>query len=181
MWYCILRNPEERSTFFNNIDKIQLEKEVVYASVKEEDVVLHCYLLEHFGINDFSLDPFGDYGLDRDEDAWRFYINIGAYRLMMWLKDARDGFVHADKYIPPLDVLLVWHAFLQDPSEWNNVASAIGLDFARWNPDALVSVVECPGCFPLRISSSNPSVADSPREQRTGTAILSLRRLHGQD
>lgn len=64
------------------------------------------------------------------------------YLLMMWFRDARDGFVHADKHIPPLDVLLIWHEFIQDPSEWNNVASAIGLDFSRWNPDALVSVVE---------------------------------------
>lgn len=165
MWYFILRNPEERSTFFNNIDKIQLKKKVVYALVKEEDVVLHCYLPEHFVSIKSKITKWAERKVINAEVAWRFYINIGAYRLMMCLRYARDGFVYADKYIPPLGVPLVWHAFLQDPSGWNNVASAIGFDFARWNPDALVSVVECPGSFPLRISSSKSSVADSPREQ----------------
>jgi hypothetical protein len=55
--------------------------------------------------------------------------------------------------------------FYRTPSEWNEVANDIGLDFARWNPNALVSVVECPASFRLRISSSNSSVADSPRER----------------
>jgi hypothetical protein len=165
MWNLVIRNPQERSAFVNNLDKLQLEKKVVYASVKEEDVVLHCCLLEHCVSTKSKIAKWAEKKVINAEDAWRFYINIGAYRLMMWLRDARDGFVHADKHIPPLDVLLIWHAFLQDPSEWNNVASAIGSDFARWNPDALVSVVGCPGSCPLRISSSNSPVADGPREQ----------------
>ncbi|EWG41979.1 hypothetical protein FVEG_03949 [Fusarium verticillioides 7600] len=51
----------------------------------------------------------------------------------------------AIKDIPPLDVLLVWHAFLQDPVAWGDFIEDSQLLFSRWNPDELVCITNSSG------------------------------------
>jgi hypothetical protein len=101
--------------------------------------------------------------MEREVDegaAWTCYINAGIRRLMQWFEASLSGLVNLDTHIPPLDVLLVWHTFLQDPVEWKSFVDSTGLGFSRWNFDALVSATDCV----VVNSASDSTVVESPTE-----------------
>ncbi|KAF5645485.1 chloroperoxidase [Fusarium sp. NRRL 52700] len=67
---------------------------------------------------------------------------MGVRRLLDWFKASHDGYIDLNRDIPPLDVLLVWHAFLQDPVAWGDFIEESRLLFSRWNPDELLRALD---------------------------------------
>jgi len=79
--------------------------------------------------------------------------------MVQWFEASLSGRVSLDTHTPPLDVLLVWHTFLQDPVEWTVFVDATKLEFSRWNPDALVSLIDF-----VVIPVSDSAVVECPPE-----------------
>ncbi|KAF4952535.1 hypothetical protein FSARC_12612 [Fusarium sarcochroum] len=123
--------------------------------VKEESVILHCHLLEHFVSAKAKVDIWAERNLIATDVAWNVYINLGIHRFKQWVQASYDNTVDLDSHIPPLDVLLVWHAFLQAPEKWDAFAIETRIDFARWNPVALFRALhnDRPGEFKLQDDS----------------------------
>ncbi|KAM0344032.1 hypothetical protein ACHAPU_007935 [Fusarium lateritium] len=142
IWNILRRNLTPLPSPLAQLDKLELEKKVVHVSVKEEDVVLHCYLLEHFVSIKHKIHLWASREGQDSDAAWMCYINLGIRRLISWLEESFYGMIDLDRHIPPLDVLLVWHAFLQDPVQWNRFVRTTRLDFNRWNPNALLVALE---------------------------------------
>ncbi|KAF4989225.1 hypothetical protein FGRMN_9238 [Fusarium graminum] len=142
IWNVLRRNLTPLPSPLAQLDSLELEKKVVYVSVKEEDVVLHCYLLEHFVSIKHKIHSWADKEGSDSDAVWKCYVNLGIRRLISWLEESFYGMVDLDRHIPPLDVLLVWHAFLQDPVQWNRFVRTTKIDFARWNPNALLTALE---------------------------------------
>ena len=115
--------------------------QILKTCVKEESVLHHCYLLEQFVAAKAKVDIWAERNHVKTDVAWNFYINMGIHRFKQWIQASYDNTVDLDSHIPPLDVLLVWHAFLQDPETWETFAFETGIDFARWNPVPLVSSI----------------------------------------
>ncbi|KAF5962631.1 hypothetical protein FBULB1_13973 [Fusarium bulbicola] len=67
---------------------------------------------------------------------------MGVRRLLDWFKASHDGYIDLNRDIPPLDVILVWHAFLQDPVAWGDFIEESQLFFSRWNPDELLKALD---------------------------------------
>ncbi|KAF5017594.1 hypothetical protein F66182_10458 [Fusarium sp. NRRL 66182] len=128
-------------TSLARLDKLQMKKKVVRASVSEESVVLHCYLLDHFVSAKASVDSWAAENLTEPEAAWNLYISMGARRLMRWFEASYENHVILDRHIPPLDVLLVWHAFLQDPIAWDAFVNQTKIDFAHWDKSNLLTTL----------------------------------------
>ncbi|KAJ4013047.1 hypothetical protein NW752_006324 [Fusarium irregulare] len=62
--------------------------------------------------------------------------------MVQWFEASLSGRVRLDTHTPPLNVLLVWHTFLQDPVEWTVFVDATKLVFSRWNLDALSTALK---------------------------------------
>ncbi|RGP79608.1 chloroperoxidase [Fusarium longipes] len=129
----LLRRPSP----FTRLNKLQLCNNLVEVSVRESDVFLHCHLLEHFVTIRSKINTWATENNVDESAAWTCCINAGIRRLMQWFEASLSGLVDLDAHIPPLDVLLVWHTFLQDPVEWKVFVDRTGLEFSQWNPDAL--------------------------------------------
>jgi hypothetical protein len=125
---------------FSDLDSLGITQKVIHASVDEKDVVLHCHLLEHFVSIKPKIDIWAVRHMIDPAAAWTCYINMGVRRLLDWFKASHDGHIDLNRDIPPLDVLLVWHAFLQDPVAWGDFIEESQLLFSRWNPDELVCI-----------------------------------------
>lgn len=128
---------------FAELDKLLLRYNLVEVSVKESDVLLHCHILEHFVAIKSKVEIWAARNRVDEDAAWICYINAGISRLMQWFKASLKGLISLDAHTPPLDVLLVWHSFLQDPVQWGIFVRATGIEFSRWNADALVSAIDC--------------------------------------
>lgn len=100
----------------------------------------HLQLLSAFVHLKEAVDQQGhDEGLT-DGEAWEFFCRAAATKFFEWSEtvDARGAHLP----MPPLDVLMVWHAFLLNPSAYRTYADEVldgrlggkGLDW-----DALVS------------------------------------------
>ncbi|KAJ4266504.1 hypothetical protein NW762_004491 [Fusarium torreyae] len=124
---------------------------ILTTCVKEESVLLHCYLLEQFVAVKAKVDMWAEKNQVKTDVAWNFYVNMGIRRFKQWIQAYYDNTVDLDSHIPPLDVLLVWHAFLQDPETWETFAFETGIDFNRWNSVSLFRALEhdLPGEFKL--------------------------------
>ncbi|KAM0241814.1 hypothetical protein ACHAPO_001508 [Fusarium lateritium] len=122
---------------FVALDRLLLQNNLVQVSVTENDVLLHCHLLEHFVAIRSKIDAWAEKNTVNEGAAWTCYINAGIRRLTQWIEASLSGHVDLNTHIPPLDVLLVWHAFLQDPVEWKGFADSTEVEFFGWNPDAL--------------------------------------------
>ncbi|KAF4337830.1 chloroperoxidase [Fusarium beomiforme] len=116
---------------------LEINRKIIYTSVNEKDLVLHCHLLEHFVSIKPRIDIWAMKNMIDPVTAWTCYINMGVYRLVDWFRASYDGLIDLNRDIPPLDVLLVWHALLQDAVAWNDFVDESKLFFARWNPDEL--------------------------------------------
>ncbi|KAF4447842.1 hypothetical protein F53441_8647 [Fusarium austroafricanum] len=122
---------------FSELDSLSIHRKIVKAGINEKDVILHCHLLEHFVSIKPKIDIWAMKNMIDPAAAWTCYINMGVRRLTNWFRASYDGIVKLDRHIPPLDVLLVWHAFLEDPVAWERFIDDFRLDFTRWNRDEL--------------------------------------------
>ncbi|OBS19666.1 hypothetical protein FPOA_11391 [Fusarium poae] len=122
---------------FVALDRLLLHNNLLQVSVRESDVLLHCHLLEHFVSIRSKIDAWAEENTVDEGAAWTCYINAGIRRLTQWFEASLSGHVDLNTHIPPLDVLVVWHAFLQDPVEWKRFADTTKVEFSGWNPDAL--------------------------------------------
>ncbi|CCT65102.1 uncharacterized protein FFUJ_04250 [Fusarium fujikuroi IMI 58289] len=127
---------------FADLDSLCISQKVIHASVDEKDVILHCHLLEHFVSIKPKIDIWAMRHMIDPAAAWTCYINMGVRRLLDWFKASHDGHIDLNRDIPPLDVLLVWHAFLQDPVAWGDFIEESQLLFSRWNPDELLRALD---------------------------------------
>lgn len=122
----------------------------------------HLRLLSAFVHLREAVDRRGrDEGLLADGEAWELFCRAAVARFFAWAEtvDARGG-AQAHLPMPPIDVLVVWHAFLLNPGAYRTYADVeldgrLGGKGLDW--DALVS-----RCTPLSLS---PSRVLSPRTQ----------------
>ncbi|KAK4206194.1 hypothetical protein QBC37DRAFT_142266, partial [Rhypophila decipiens] len=63
-------------------------------------------------------------GADPDA-AWSAFVEHSVLRFFKWLRSTDDGTVEA---LPPLDVLMVWHAFMLNPRTYANFCKRIAGD-----------------------------------------------------
>ncbi|KAM5354209.1 hypothetical protein ACJ41O_000859 [Fusarium nematophilum] len=57
----------------------------------------------------------------RRDEKWPRFLDFAADRFVTWA-DKIDGAMGSDSslpYMPPIDVLMFWHAFLLNPADWN--------------------------------------------------------------
>jgi hypothetical protein len=158
---------------FVALDRLLPHNNLLQVSVRESDVLLHCHLLEHFVSIRSQIDAWAEENTVDEGAAWTCYINAGIRRLTQWFEASLSGHVDLNTHIPPLDVLLVWHAFLQDPVEWKRFADTTKVEFSGWNSDALVSTND----FDVYNPTSDSTVVESPAERRVW-GVLSLMGLH---
>ncbi|KAJ4131731.1 hypothetical protein NW768_005928 [Fusarium equiseti] len=139
----IQRSFSRYSPSYTKANEVQLPKTLLEVSVKERDVFLHCHLLEHFIRIKSKVDEWATRNEVDEDAAWNGYINASIRRMIQWFEASISGCVDLDWHVPPLDVLLVWHTFLQDPVEWTVFVDATKLEFSRWDPDALSNALQC--------------------------------------
>nr|CEG05697.1 unnamed protein product [Fusarium clavum] len=142
---CIQRSFSRYSPSYTKLNEVQLPKTLIEVSVKERDVFLHCHLLEHFIRIKSKVNEWAARNEVDEEAAWTCYINASIRRMVQWFEASLSGRVSLDTHTPPLDVLLVWHTFLQDPVEWTVFVDETKLEFSRWNPDALLNALQSDG------------------------------------
>ncbi|CAF3629327.1 unnamed protein product [Fusarium graminearum] len=133
---AIGRLTSPRPSPFAALDRLLISN-LIQVSVRESDVLLHCHLLEYFVAIRSKIDAWTDKHAIDEGAAWTCYINAGIRRLTQWFEAALSGLVDLNTHIPPLDVLLVWHAFLQDPVQWKRFTDKTEVEFSGWNSDAL--------------------------------------------
>lgn len=102
-----------------------------------EECLAHVRLLELFvrarertrrWAEDNSISP---------DEAWVFYVNRAVHRFGDWI----EASFHMDLSLslPPLDVLMIWHALLQCPHEWKKFSTELQLELKHWHWPSLVS------------------------------------------
>jgi hypothetical protein len=104
--------------------------------VCQRDCVAHLYLLEKFAIVEKRV---ADIALEHNVDAslaWCAYVNLAIGRFVKWI--SRLGADRTHDILPPLDVLLVWHAFLQHPERWTAFCNLAGVPIESWSWHILV-------------------------------------------
>lgn len=97
----------------------------------------HLQLLELFVIQRHRVNVWSVRNEVPENSGWTFYVNNAIMRLALWFDFSWDSDLH--DVIPPLDVLLVWYALLQDPAVWTTFMRAGGVRLNEWNWKVLVS------------------------------------------
>ncbi|PPR07442.1 hypothetical protein CVT24_007708 [Panaeolus cyanescens] len=71
----------------------------------KEDAIKHAFFNE-----------FGTYW-DDDEGRWRYFVGFAVERFDTWCEslEEKDVSLSWDEFLPPVDVLMVWHAYLLNP------------------------------------------------------------------
>jgi hypothetical protein len=124
------------SKWSNSVEGAQRRDPSTNIEVCQRDCVAHLYLLEKFAIAENHV---ADLALEHDVDAalaWRVYVNLAIGRFAKWI--SRLGVEREHHILPPLDVLLVWHAFLQHPEGWAQFCNLAGVPIDSWSWHILV-------------------------------------------
>ncbi|KAF4460269.1 hypothetical protein FALBO_12957 [Fusarium albosuccineum] len=131
------------------LDQLRIPKKVLDISVTGRDALIHAYMLEHFVAIKTMVEIWAVRNLTDTESAWTFYINMAIKRLVQWLEASLQNRFSLEDIIPPLDVLLVWHALLQYPTIWDALVYRTRIDFGRWNQELLLRALldNVPGRF----------------------------------
>ncbi|PLB45996.1 hypothetical protein P170DRAFT_439690 [Aspergillus steynii IBT 23096] len=68
-------------------------------------------------------------------EKWPHYLGLAVTRFKVWVKMVEDGVLESCDgelmILPPLDVLMVWHAFLLNPSDFDAYCDKDKLDLVR--------------------------------------------------
>ncbi|KAF5003505.1 hypothetical protein FDECE_9958 [Fusarium decemcellulare] len=131
------------------LDQLRIPKKVLDISVTGRDALIHAHMLEHFVAIKTMVEIWAVRNLTDTESAWTFYINMAIKRLVQWLEASLQNRFSLEDIIPPLDVLLVWHALLQYPTIWDTLVYRTRIDFGRWNQELLLRALldNVPGRF----------------------------------
>ncbi|KAF4978767.1 hypothetical protein FZEAL_4912 [Fusarium zealandicum] len=125
------------------LDRLRISATTIHrVSVTERECLIHCHLLEQLSLIKEDAAVWAIRNAIAPEATWRFYVNKGVERMIRWFEGSSELRFGLDAVVPPLDVILMWHAFLQDPTEWDSFADRTGIDFGRWNWDALLRAFE---------------------------------------
>lgn len=136
-WDWRMPKKEDRyAADLKKIDNFSIAENVPDAGVNEATCETHLFLLEQFVSTKQRVDSWARHKDTHPTLAWRFYINNAIPRLAKWLQYATWGSI--GPAIPPLDVLMIWHAFLQDSEQWLAFTHATGIEFDTWDWTRLV-------------------------------------------
>ncbi|KAK0472456.1 hypothetical protein IW261DRAFT_1343552 [Armillaria novae-zelandiae] len=82
----------------------------------------HLCLLKHFAslkreVERIDCSKYGDAPKDK-ERRWSWFVGLAVERLERWCKEltSDDKMNFADQCLPPVDVIMVWHAYLLNPA-----------------------------------------------------------------
>lgn len=124
------------------LSKLKITDDIPNPVINASQIEGHLHLLEHIASTKERVDDWaGRHGMTPGM-AWRLYISSAVPRLTKWLQYVNWGSVTT--VVPPSDILIVWHAFMQDAVQWNAFTKATGLKFESWNWIDLVSDQEKP-------------------------------------
>ncbi|KDQ63934.1 hypothetical protein JAAARDRAFT_51991 [Jaapia argillacea MUCL 33604] len=94
--------------------------------VTPEQIKAHLKLLRAFG--ELKLDVersswAGEKGGRGDTLGWAWFVDLAVHRFEKWIttlpvKRISDTTIFVESHIPPLDVLIVWHAYLLHPTKY---------------------------------------------------------------
>ncbi|KAL6404922.1 hypothetical protein AUP68_11758 [Ilyonectria robusta] len=133
----LLRPNSPSGSELPNVDHLRIPKNVVETRVTPRQCIAHLHLLEEFVSAKTKVTRWADHNMIHRESAWRFYVNMAVERMAKWFEASYE--LNLKNVTPPLDVLMVWHAFLQSPKEWDRFSNLARIDHHSWNWDSLVS------------------------------------------
>ncbi|KAK7418621.1 hypothetical protein QQX98_003809 [Neonectria punicea] len=123
-----------------NVDHLRIPKNIIEASVTRQQCIAHLYLLEQFVSAKSKVTRWGNFNQIPPESAWKFYVNMAVERMARWFELSRD--MDLRHIIPPLDVLMVWHALLQRPDEWDAFVDLTRVDHHQWDWNLLLRTLQ---------------------------------------
>lgn len=125
-----------------DIDNLDIPRNVSKPIINELDCGGHLHLLEQFVSARDRVNKWAERHSLQAEAAWAIYINNAIPRLAKWFQYVSWGSI--ETAVPPLDMLLVWHAFLQDPVQYEEFTDVAGLRSEKmWDWAAFVSNLLC--------------------------------------
>ncbi|KAF7549084.1 hypothetical protein G7Z17_g6628 [Cylindrodendrum hubeiense] len=136
----LLRPNSPSGLGFPNVDHLRIPKNIVEARVTQQQCIAHLHLLEQFVSAKTKVIMWADHNSIQRHSAWNFYVNMAVERMVKWFETSYR--VNLSDAIPPLDVLMVWHAFLQSPEEWDKFVNLTRMNHYGWNWDILLSTLQ---------------------------------------
>ncbi|KPM35381.1 hypothetical protein AK830_g11184 [Neonectria ditissima] len=137
----VLRNFwRSHSSALPNVDHLRIPKNIVGASVTRRQCITHLYLLEQFVSAKSKVTRWANFNLIPSEAAWKFYVNMAVERMAKWFELSHE--MDLRHVIPPLDVLMVWHAIMQRPEEWDAFVDLTRVDHHQWDWDLLLRTLQ---------------------------------------
>ncbi|KAF7555995.1 hypothetical protein G7Z17_g1719 [Cylindrodendrum hubeiense] len=140
--FYALRVRVVRASELNDAFGLEINNKIIYR--RGYDASESKYIYEPHKLKDITWD-------DQHREKWPYYLNFAAARFLDWAKKIDDVIgtsraagtidgqsTHTDAvslpYLPPLDVLMVWHAFLLNPSDFAQFCKKNSLKWLRQLP-----------------------------------------------
>ncbi|CAG9996055.1 unnamed protein product [Clonostachys byssicola] len=159
---------------FSKLHRRAIVDSVTESGVKGRECFAHLLLLEKFAFAKQKVTHWAENYDISLESAWTCYINLAVTRFCTWF----DRIDRSNPWgrVPPLDVLMIWHALMQEPSKWNEFAEISECPVSKWDWNTLLPILmQSEGAnFDLPMDSHNWAAMMYPTPNTDLTKIMDM-------
>ncbi|VUC30406.1 unnamed protein product [Clonostachys rosea] len=154
-----LRGPSP-SPELTTLNRRAIADGVTESGVEGRECFAHLLLLEKFA---FAKQRVTHWATSYDltpESAWTCYTNMAVSRFCTWF----DAIDRSNPWwrVPPLDVLMIWHALMQEPRKWDEFVEITECPVSGWDWNKLLPI----------LMHSDGANFDLPRDSQDWAAVL---------
>ncbi|KAK7209363.1 hypothetical protein V2G26_016541 [Clonostachys chloroleuca] len=145
---------------FSKLHRRAIVDSVIESDVQGRECFTHLLLFEKFA---FAKQKVTHWARNYDispESAWTCYINLAVSRFCTWF--GRIDRSNPWCRVPPLDVLMIWHALMQEPSKWTEFEEISECPVPKWDWNTLLPI----------LMHSEGAIFDLPMDSHNWAAML---------